>query len=141
MRHRIGLSFAAVVVSVLVLASAGCGGDQPSAPVTGAVPEAPAKATPTATSGTPAEVTGTVEPAATPTNITTSPGRTPEAGATPTPTGAPAAEDGWTTAVAVGTTVGQAADPTMVLLRDGSMASLEEVADGKPLLLYFFATW
>ena len=28
-----------------------------------------------------------------------------------------------------------------VTLTDGTRATLEQLADGKPLLLYFFATW
>jgi hypothetical protein len=40
-----------------------------------------------------------------------------------------------------GSSVGQTAYNTPLLLRDGSTATLEEIAAGQPLLLYFFATW
>jgi hypothetical protein len=53
-----------------------------------------------------------------------------------------AASDGdWRTDLQVGGIVGQVSYATPVLLADSSTATLEELADGKPLLLYFFATW
>jgi ABC-type sugar transport system substrate-binding protein len=71
--------------------------------------------------------------------------------ADPTPTQAPADQatataipsggDGWRSGVQKGGVAGQRAEATSVLLADGSAATLEERADGKPLLLYFFATW
>jgi hypothetical protein len=48
---------------------------------------------------------------------------------------------GWTLDVAPGRSVGQVAYPTPVLLRDGTTATIAEIANGEPLLLYFFATW
>jgi cytochrome oxidase Cu insertion factor (SCO1/SenC/PrrC family) len=45
--------------------------------------------------------------------------------------------DGWRTDLQTG----DVAEATQLVLADGSTATLEELADGKPLLLYFFATW
>ena len=74
-------------------------------------------------------------PAATPTAV-------PTATAVPTPAGGAApALTGWRTDLATGPNVGDVAPNTSVLLRDGSMTTLEEVAAGKPMVLYFFATW
>ena len=74
-------------------------------------------------------------PAATPTAV-------PTATAVPTPAGGAApAFTGWRTDLATGPNVGDVAPNPSVLLRDGSMATLEEVAAGKPMVLYFFATW
>ena len=74
-------------------------------------------------------------PAATPTAV-------PTATAVPTPAGGAApALTGWRTDLATGPNVGDVAPNPSVLLRDGSMATLEEVAAGKPMVLYFFATW
>ena len=71
------------------------------------------------------------------------PGAPPVATLEPTATSALAAPEGgvWRTDVTVGAAVGNVAPATSVLLRDGSAATLEEIADGRPLLLYFFATW
>ena len=74
----------------------------------------------------------------------------PEASrATPTPTAlatndadGPSASDGaWRTDLPIGASVGDVSHATPVLLADGSTVTLEELADGKPLLLYFYATW
>ena len=56
---------------------------------------------------------------------------TPVAGDTP----------GWRTDREAGGRVGNAAPNVSVTLTDGTTATLEELAGGKPLLLYFFATW
>lgn len=66
--------------------------------------------------------------------------------ASPQPTTAsatPVAEDtpGWRTDREAGGRVGNAAPNVTVTLTDGTTATLEELAGGKPLLLYFFATW
>ncbi len=55
----------------------------------------------------------------------------------------PVAEDTarWRTDLEAGARVGNAAPNVTVTLLDGTTATLEELADGKPLLLYFFATW
>jgi hypothetical protein len=42
---------------------------------------------------------------------------------------------------APGRSVGEVAYPTPVLLRDGTTSTIAEIANGEPLLLYFFATW
>lgn len=47
----------------------------------------------------------------------------------------------WRTDIAVGDNEQQVAQATPVLLADGSTATLETLAGGKPLLLYFYATW
>ena len=56
---------------------------------------------------------------------------------------APVAGDtpGWRTDRDAGGRVGNAAPNVSVTLTDGTTATLEELAGGKPLLLYFFATW
>ncbi len=68
---------------------------------------------------------------------------TPEPGptATPKPTtdGMPAG--GWRTDVAVGSNHGDRAADASLALVDGSSATLESVAAGRAVLLYFFATW
>ena len=56
---------------------------------------------------------------------------TPLAGDTP----------GWRTDREAGGRVGNAAPNVTGTLTDGTTATLEELAGGKPLLLYFFATW
>ena len=63
---------------------------------------------------------------------------------TPSPgeTSTPGVSDGaWRTDLPIGASLGNVSRWTPVLLADGSRASLEELADGKPLLLYFYATW
>ncbi len=47
----------------------------------------------------------------------------------------------WRTDLAAGGRVGNAAPNATVTLPGGTMPTLEELAGGKPLLLYFFATW
>jgi hypothetical protein len=65
-------------------------------------------------------------------------------GPTPTPTSLldPAfSGPAWQTSpAAAGIPGGVAFNPTLSL-RDGSEATLEQLAGGKPLLFYFFATW
>ena len=66
--------------------------------------------------------------------------------ASPQPTTATAtpvagATAGWRTGLEAGGRVGNAAPNVTVTLTDGTTATLEELAGGKPLLLYFFATW
>jgi len=46
----------------------------------------------------------------------------------------------WSDAAAGGS-VGDVAPNAVVTLRDGTTATLEEVAGGGPMLLYYFATW
>ncbi|MCI0779114.1 MAG: hypothetical protein J4N32_03790 [Chloroflexi bacterium] len=58
-----------------------------------------------------------------------------------TPTAAGAATPGWRTDLEAAGRVGNAAPNVTVTLTDGTTATLEELAGGKPLLLYFFATW
>ena len=87
-------------------------------------------------------------PAADPPTATAIPRPTPTAVPTPSADAAltegpvaPPALTGWRTDLATGSNVGDVAPNTSVLLRDGSTATLEEVAAGKPMVLYFFATW
>ena len=47
----------------------------------------------------------------------------------------------WRTDLPAGGRVGNAAPNATVTLTDGTTVTLEDFADGKPLLLYFFATW
>ena len=77
------------------------------------------------------------------------PATTPDAPAsdtTATTPSAPNASDAptaqfWRTDVPVGDAEQQVAHATPVLLVDGSTATLESLAGGQPLLLYFYATW
>ena len=48
---------------------------------------------------------------------------------------------GWTSDVALGREIGDAAFPSSVTLRDGTTTTIAEIANGEPLLLCFFATW
>jgi hypothetical protein len=57
------------------------------------------------------------------------------------PPARPSGEIGWRTDLPVGGIENQVAEATQVLLLDGSEPTLEALADGKPLLLYFYATW
>ena len=66
--------------------------------------------------------------------------------ASPQPTTATAtpvagATAGWRTDLEAAGRVGNAAPNVTVTLTDGTTVTLEELAGGKPLLLYFFATW
>ena len=65
----------------------------------------------------------------------------PPATSAPTPTATAAATPGWRTDLPAGGRVGNAAPNATVTLTDGTTVTLEDFADGKPLLLYFFATW
>ena len=120
----------ALLAILVALAVVGCGSaetapggnDAPATPATGA--------TPTATPTLPH--TRTPEASATPTTATSP---------STTPTPQPGASTGWRSDLPVGSLVGQVSYATPVQLRDGSMATLEEVADDGVLLLYFFATW
>ena len=71
-----------------------------------------------------------------------------DAPAQPSPSPSPSlteAADGtaarWVTDLKPGGRTGNAAPNATVTLPDGTRTTLEEVAGGKPLLLYFFATW
>ena len=71
-----------------------------------------------------------------------------DAPAQPSPSPSPSlteAADGaaarWATDLEPGGRTGNAAPNATVTLPDGTRTTLEEVAGGKPLLLYFFATW
>ena len=67
----------------------------------------------------------------------------------PTPTPAPAVTapatltpaPAWRADSTPGGRVGEVAPNATVMLTDGTPATLARLADGKPLLLYFFATW
>ena len=65
----------------------------------------------------------------------------PEPTATPKPAtdGMPAG--GWRTDIAVGSDHGDRAANASLTLVDGSSTTLESVAAGRAVLLYFFATW
>lgn len=69
-------------------------------------------------------------------------GRTAEPTPTPAAAGADAgAPSRWAPATGNGAPPGAPAHNPVLTLRDGSMKTLEEVAGGKPALLYFFETW
>lgn len=65
---------------------------------------------------------------------------TPTAAAQPDPS-APATQDGWRADVALGMRPGDRATDSTLTLADGSSTTIEEAADGRSVLLYFFATW
>ena len=65
----------------------------------------------------------------------------PSGTSTPPPAATAGATPRWRTDLAAGGRVGNAAPNATVTLPDGTMPTLEELAGGKPLLLYFFATW
>ena len=65
----------------------------------------------------------------------------PTATSAPSPTAAAGTTTGWRTDLETGGRVGNAAPNATVTLTDGTTTTLEELAGGKPLLLYFFATW
>ncbi len=104
--------------ALLAAVAAACGSEPPTAEPT---PRATASAAPAPASPQP---TSTIAPAAT---------------SVPTPTAT--ATPGWRTDLQAGGRVGNAAPNSTVTLTDGTTVTLEELAGGKPLLLYFFATW
>ncbi len=59
----------------------------------------------------------------------------------PTATVPTAVTQGWRTDGLIGGAVGQIAPNTTLSLSGGRTASLEEIAAGRPLLLYFFESW
>ncbi len=112
-----GRLFAALATGALLAAVAAACGAQPAAteppppPTAASAPEQPASAT------APAGIT------------------------TPTPKAAAGATARWRTDLEAGGRVGNAGPNATVTLTDGTTAALEELAGGRPLLLYFFATW
>ena len=58
---------------------------------------------------------------------------------TDTPTCPPA--EGWRTDIATGPDIGDRAPDAALTLADGFTTTIESVAGGKGLPLYFFATW
>ena len=69
------------------------------------------------------------------------------AASTPTNTPVPSADNGatpaqgWRTDLTVGASIGEVAPDSTLMLPDGNMASLQQIAAGHPLLIYFFETW
>jgi hypothetical protein len=66
-------------------------------------------------------------------------------GATPTPlpAGAPAPTPGayWRTDLPVGAREGERAPDALALTLEGQVTSIEQLAGGRPILVYFFASW
>ncbi len=117
----------AVATGALLLAvTAACGAQPPTAE-----PAPPPTATAPPASPQP---TSTIAPAPASASTPTS---------APTPTATATATDtaGWRTDLEAGGRIGNAAPNATVTLTDGTTVTLEELAGGKPLLLYFFATW
>ena len=122
----------AVATGALLLAvAAACGAQPPTAepapPPTATAPPTPASPQPTSTIA-PAPTAASPQP-------TSTTGPTPPATATATGTA------GWRTDLEAGGRIGNAAPNATVTLTGGTTVTLEELAGGKPLLLYFFATW
>ncbi len=80
------------------------------------------------------------DPTATPTPQPT-PTPEPEPTATPVPATDGMSAGGWRTDVAVGSNLGDRATNAAIALPDGSVGTLESAAEGRAVLLYFFATW
>ncbi len=99
-----------------------------TAPIVAAQP-----ATPTAAQA-PAEPEPTTAPimAAQPTTPPT---------AEPTDTPAPVVAQGWRTDLAVGGNIGEVAPDTTLTLVSGETTSVQQVAGGRPVLVYFFESW
>ena len=96
---------------------------------------------PTATPSSPSggsDPTPTPAPTAAPDGGAADPAPTPPPTNTPTPTAAPAPPAGWRTDGAVGGQVGDVALNQTLTLAGGASASLEQIAAGRPLVLYFF---
>ena len=128
----------AVATGALLLAvAAACGAQPPTAeptpPPTATAPPAPASPQPTST----------IAPAPTSTPTPTAASPQPTSTTAPTPAATATATDtaGWRTDVEAGGRIGNAAPNATVTLTGGTTVTLEELAGGKPLLLYFFATW
>ncbi len=73
----------------------------------------------------------------TPTRAVSTPTATPMP---PTDNGATPAQ-GWRTDLTVGASIGEVAPDSTLMLPDGNTASLQQIAAGHPLLIYFFETW
>ncbi len=128
------------VVGLVAVGLAACGADAGTETAT-ASPEPSVEAG--APSSTAVDVTASPEPSAEAGSPEAPSANDPPPTATPESTLAPAPvlSVGWRTDVEVGDDPGDLATDTVVKLADGSTASLSELADGRPLLLYFFATW
>ena len=74
----------------------------------------------------------------TPTRATSTPTNTP---GPPADNGATPVVQGWRTDLTVGASIGEVAPDSTLMLPDGNMASLQQIAAGHPLLIYFFETW
>lgn len=79
------------------------------------------------------------EPTATAPAATARPTMPPTAEPTDTP--APIVAQGWRTDLAVGGNIGEVAPDTTLTLVSGETTSLQQVAGGRPVLVYFFESW
>ena len=79
------------------------------------------------------------EPTATAPAATAQPTMPPTAEPTDTP--APIVAQGWRTDLAVGGNIGEVAPDTTLTLVSGETTSLQQVAGGRPVLVYFFESW
>ena len=159
---KTSLSRTAVVASALLVALAlgACAGPAADVPTSapaedGSTPTTDPTGAPGTAGPTPAVVPGSATPTLAPGSVgdddgagpspdddgsTNLPAASPEATAVE-PEGALPAFTGWRTDGETGGEVGQIAPNTQVHLTDGTLATLEEIADGQPLLIYFFETW
>lgn len=76
-----------------------------------------------------------------PTSTPTRAGSAPTATPVPSTGNGAAPAHGWRTDLTVGASIGEVAPDSTLMLPDGSMASLQQIAAGDPLLIYFFETW
>lgn len=83
---------------------------------------------------------GSADPTPTPV-ATPTPASEPTATATSAPDSAAPTASAWRTDIPVGAAAGDRAPDATLTLPDGQTATLQELAAGKPMLLYFFATW
>ncbi len=81
---------------------------------------------------------GSAEPTPTP---AATPTPEPTATAASAPDSAAPAAAGWRSDIPIGPAAGDRAPDATLTLPDGQIATLQELAAGKPMLLYFFATW
>ena len=105
---------------------------QPATPTTPIVAAQPATPTTPIVAAQPATPTTAPVAAAQPTTPPT---------AEPTDTPAPVVAQGWRTDLAVGGNIGEVAPDTTLTLVSGETTSVQQVAGGRPVLVYFFESW
>ena len=112
-----------------------------TAPIVAAQPATPTTAPSTAEpANTATTAPADPEPTATATATAAAQSTTPPT-AEPTDTPEPVMAQGWRTDLAVGGNIGEVAPDTMLTLLSGETTSVQQVAAGRPVLVYFFESW